>query len=462
MIKKIFDEISAEGGSNKKMDILRSYKDNKLLERALYQANSKRVKFYVKQIPAYAPAEVPSLDLQVAIDELELLSERKLTGHAAIEHLTRVLSNVNADDAYIIERIIEKDCKIGMGTSNINKVFLGLIEDTPYMGAKAYDIDLVRSILTIMNESDGAVSQIKMDGRYCNAIIRSGDVDLESRQGEATLLEGAKFVEELKTLSDQVLNGELTMDGISRYESNGIIASLVSIGKKKQLGEDISKEMAKIKAKHMGYQEALDKIVFTVWDRITVDEYFDFKSSTAYKHRLSFLESMLHVVNLSQVRMVVSKNVHTIDEAMKHFHEALEQGLEGTILKNINGTWRDGKPNWQVKFKLEMDVDLKIVGFNYGSGKNEKVISSLNAESSCGKVFTRPTGINEKMMQHITDNQDKLLGTIVEVKCCGLSQDSSGNYALLHPVFKSLRDDKATYDSLEAIISIENMVKGLK
>jgi hypothetical protein len=108
-----------------------------------------------------------------------------------------------------------------------------------------------------------------------------------------------------------------------------------------------------------------------------------------------------------------------------------------------------------------MDVDLKIVGFNYGTGKNINVISSVNAESSDGLVYTRPTGINEEMMNYITENQDKLLGTIVEVKCCGLSNDSNGKYALLHPVFKTLRDDKVIADSLSQIIANENMVKGV-
>jgi len=108
-----------------------------------------------------------------------------------------------------------------------------------------------------------------------------------------------------------------------------------------------------------------------------------------------------------------------------------------------------------------LDGDLKIVGFNYGTGKNSNVISSINAESSDGKVFTRPTGINEKMMKYVTDNQDKLLGTILEVKCSGLSKDNSGNYSLLHPVFKTLRDDKHTCDSLESIEKIESMAKGL-
>jgi hypothetical protein len=65
------------------------------------------------------------------------------------------------------------------------------------------------------------------------------------------------------------------------------------------------------------------------------------------------------------------------------------------------------------------------------------------------------------MMEYVTKNQTKLMGTILECKSCGLSHDSNGNYSLLHPAFTRLRDDKNECDSLESIKSIEAMVKGL-
>ena len=67
----------------------------------------------------------------------------------------------------------------------------------------------------------------------------------------------------------------------------------------------------------------------------------------------------------------------------------------------------------------------------------------------------------QEMMKYVTENQDKLLGTILQCKSCGLSSDSSGNYSMLHPAFVMLRDDKDTCDSLESIKEIENMVKTL-
>lgn len=459
-IKKIFDEIANESSTNKKMEILKKYKDNAFLSLILYLANSKRVKFYIKKIPLYTPKPNPESKLEDVIDEVNMIRNRAVTGNNAIELLRQILIDLPADDAYIVERIIEKDCKIGMGTTNMNKIFPGLIEDTPYMGAKPFSPELAQKIF-----KDGpAYSQIKIDGRYCNAIIRSGDVELESRQGEPTLLEGAEFLKELRSISiDCVLNGELTIDGISRYESNGIIASLVSIGKKKAEGEDVSKEIAKFNKEHMDYEVALNKIRFTVWDVIDVDAYFETKSSIEYYLRFGTLKVMLIEKDIEMVTLIDNREVKTYEEAIQHFQEMLNKGFEGTILKSKKGIWKDGKHNWQVKMKLEMDVDLKIVGFNYGTGKNAKVISSVNAESADGKVFTRPTGIDEKMMAHITENQAQLLGTILEVKCSGLSNDSEGNYSLLHPVFKGFRNgEKTVADTLEDIKKNETMIKGLK
>jgi ATP-dependent DNA ligase len=154
--------------------------------------------------------------------------------------------------------------------------------------------------------------------------------------------------------------------------------------------------------------------------------------------------------------------VANYEQAMSHFQTLINQGHEGTILKGLKGTWKDGKPVWQIKLKLEIELELKITGFNYGTGKNSKVISSVDAESEDGLLKTSPTGIKEKEMQWITDNQATLLGKIITAKCSGVSQDHLGNYSLLHPVYKHVRDDKSTADTLANILDIEAMAKGLK
>lgn len=462
MIKSILEEIALQSGTNEKMKTLKQYKENSLLKNVLYIALSKRVKFYIRQIPQYECSEKP-MDLTWAIEKLKNISNREVTGNDAIDYLKWILSSVSLDDAYVIERIIEKDLKIGMGQTNINKIIPKLIEKTPYMGASSFEEKLARDIL-----KDGlAYSQIKMDGRYCNAIIEEGNVYLESRSGEETYIPMSKLVFALHSFPKNcVLNGELTIDGIDRNESNGIINSVISISKKLKDGSNAKKDKEHILARHnISYEEALIQIKYTVWDMVQIEEYLDGKSKFDYTSRLMALRGYLDKMDtLNSIRIIESKKVETYTEAIAHFQKALARGEEGTILKSTIGQWKDGKPKWQVKMKLEIDLDMKIVGFNYGTRgtKNENLISSINVESSCGLVKTRPTGITEADMKYITKNHKELLGSVISMKCSGLSHDNEGNYSTLHPVFKVLRDDKYEANSLEEIKKIETMVKTLK
>jgi hypothetical protein len=473
-IKQIFDEIAAESSTNQKMEILKKYKDNELLKRVLYLANSKRVKFFIKQIPDYEPVST-SLSLEIAIDKIGKISSREVTGDEARLFLKEILESLTPDDAYIVERIIEKDCKIGMGTTFMNKVFKDIIEDTKYMGAKSYDIKLVKKLF---EKGKSAYSQLKADGRYAAAIIRGGEVEMESRSGERTVLTNSKLLTELSSFGDDiVLTGELTVNGInSKYSgaairtvSNGIIASLIDIcSKREERGEvETLNKISNFEEKHgqdyeknsITFQEALDSVIYSVWDYINVDEYYLGKSETPYCERLHRITDLINTHDSINVLLIESKEVQNLGEAFNHFKDVMDRGLEGTILKSVNDGWRDGKPNFCVKLKLEMEVDLVITGFNYGTKgtKNENVISSLNAESSCGKLKTRPQGLTEDKMRYVTDNQDKLINTVISVKCNGVSKPKDSDvYALMYPAFLEFRhDEKTVADSIEEILNIE-------
>jgi hypothetical protein len=451
-IKQIFDEIANESSTNEKMAILARYKDNGLLVRVLYAACSKRAKYYIKQLPLYEQSST-TFDLDWALKQLPALSKREVTGYAAHQYLMKILTQLQPDDAYIIERIIDKDCKIGIGTRNINKVIPDLIERTGYMGCKPFSKEGLIKLLA----KDECVSQEKMDGRFMNSIIQGGELLNESRQGEPTILENPLFFTELTQLKDCVLNGELTMKGIPRFESNGIIASLISIATKKNAGEDVTKEVSKFESKHMDYFDALKLVRYTTWDILTIDEYFSRKCTRPYRVRLAELNESLK--GLSMISIVETRTVKTYVDVMDHFKEIVTRNGEGCVVKGLSGVWVDSKPIYQQKIKLEINLDLKITGFNYGTGKNSELISSVNVESEDGLLKTSPTGLDEDEMAYVTTNQDTLLNTILEVKCSGLSQDSKGNYSVLHPVYKLLRNDKTIANTLNECIEINKSVQ---
>ena len=64
-------------------------------------------------------------------------------------------------------------------------------------------------------------------------------------------------------------------------------------------------------------------------------------------------------------------------------------------------------------------------------------------------------------MKDVTERQEELLSTIVEIRCCGLSQNSKGEWSTLHPSVVKLRDDKDTCDSLESAKEIEEAAMNL-
>ena len=457
-ILSIFNELNETNSTKVKEQTLLKYQDNELLKKVIYLALSPRVKFYIKKIPQYESLGSSSYtSLESAIKELSSLSTREVTGLNASLFLKNILENLMPNDAIVIERIIGKDLKLGLSESTVNKVWKKHIESTPYMGAIAFN---KKKAQNIFKDKRGVVSQVKMDGRYANLIVTSS-ITLESRGGEITYLNGA-FDDIFTDVEDNfILNGELTIDGIPRYISNGIIASVVSINKKLEDGKLIVKELKEFIDEHgMTVEEATDKIVFTVWDMITIDEYMTTKSKRPYETRLEDLEFLLAGLVTDKIRLIESKRVYSYEEAMADFKTKLSAGEEGTIIKGLSCEWKDGKPNDQMKLKIEFSVDLKIIGFNQGKPgtRIENTLGSLITESDCKLLQTDPGGITDEMRKYIWDNRDFLEGTYVEVTCSGLSVTEDG-YSLLHPRFSKLRGDKNSGDTVESIKLIEEGLK---
>jgi|TARA_B110000259_G_C13998605_1_gene395423 DNA ligase-1 len=477
MIKEIFDKLASISGKNDKIAELKKHADNDVLKRAIYLAQSPRVNFYIKQLPEYtSKAELLGrgnhtlISLERAMDSLTPLIKRTVTGNEAKEHLAEILSLLSSDDASVIEKIIGKNCKIGMD-SGINKAIPKLIETTPYMGAKSFSDKGAKKLFAKLKKGEVVYSQLKADGTYRNAIIQDGIVALESRQGEPSYFpSNTPFVKQLETLGDGVLNGELTIDGFKRTEANGMINSIMDITEKaEERGpEETAKKKLAFEEKHGSFEEAVANMRYTAWDRISLAEYAQAKSDVPYKQRFDNLQLQLRDLNTRgewvKVSLITSREITTFGEAMAHFLETQVNDEEGTIIKASDTPWKDGKPTTQIKMKLEMHMDLRIVGFNYGTEgtKNEFVISALQLESECGLLKTCPSGMKEAMMADITERQEELMGTVVEIRCCGLSQNSKGEWSTQHPSIEELRTDKDTCDTLESCQEIERMAKGLE
>lgn len=476
-ILEILDTIAAESSTNAKISLLAQHKDNELLTKVIYNALSPRVKFYVKKIREVR-THTPSLSLDTTIHALkDNLSTRKVTGHAALSLVEQLQHRLSPDDSEVLSRIIGKDLKIGMQAKNIAKAYgRELIEETPYMGAVSYSH---KKVVALFEKEGELEAQTKMDGRYCNAIWTPNGLYLESRSGETTHLNDATFAEQLSTIAESntftqtngfVLTGELTIPGMSRYKSNGLINSIVTMAKKIEAGENVDKDVRKFEKENQTTIEDVKKrIVYTIWDFVTIDGYMAGYDPRLYIDRIYDAGTVIMAVERTfdqpLVNLIDSKTVTNLQEAIDYFKELLARGEEGVILKAFNQPWKDGKPTYQVKMKLEMTVDLKIVGFQDGTKgtKNEGKYSAILLESSDGRIKTKAAGLKQSEIDYITQNADSLIHNIAEIKCCGITKVSDADYnALLHPSFVRFRDDKVEADSSTTCFDNEAMMLGLQ
>lgn len=427
-----FEGLANNSSRNFKIDQLNANCDNEVLREVVRLTLDPFTQFYIRKIPAYT-TDTKQTTLDNALGALYDLSSRNVTGNAAIEYLRMLLASLSPDDAKVIERIIQKDLKCGVQVSTANAVWSGLIKEYPVMLCSGYEQKLVDKI------KFPAYAQLKMDGMRFNAIVRDGKVEFRSRNGKELNLLG-NLEQEFIALAgdvDCVFDGELLIMDENDYQfmdrqtGNGILS-------KANKGTISAKEAAMVHA--------------TVWDVIPYAYFTDGYCPTPYSTRFSSLEILVNrqVTKEKKIWLVTSNIVQTLDEARVLFEGYLAQGLEGLILKDGSGVWEDKRAKHQIKFKGELECDLKIVDVEDGTGKYEGMLGAIVCESSDGIVKVNVgSGFNDAHRKSLTKKD--LLGKIVAVKYNARIKNKLGDESLFLPIFVEVREDKDVADSSKDI-----------
>lgn len=425
---KFFDKLAADNSRNFKIAELEANKDDIVLREVVRLALDPFTQFYQRKIPAYTrDVKFNTMTLAWATDELFVLSSRDVTGNAAIDFLKNILSALDPDDAKVIERIIQKDLKCGVSISTANSVWSGLIAEYPVMLCSPFEQRLVDKI------NFPAYVQLKMDGMRFNAIVRDGKCEFRSRNGKEIQLLGnleQDFIDMAGDV-DCVFDGELLVmkDGkiLDRQTGNGIL-------NKANKGTISKSDAALVHA--------------TVWDLIPYVQFVDGYCGTPYSHRLMTLQGM--VFKKEKIHLVKSDTVESIEDANVIFERYLAEGQEGIILKDTTGVWEDKRSKTQIKFKGELECDLKIVAVEEGKGKAEGMLGAIICESADGVVKVN-VGSGFSDIQRKQYWKENLVDKIVAVKYNVRIKNKTGEESLFLPVFIEIRDDKDVADSSKVI-----------
>jgi len=418
----ILEDLASNPSRNYKIATLRSNENHKVLREVVRLALDPFTQFYIRKIPAYTPEGNGCL--VEAMDKLFELSQRVLTGNAGIEHLASILTSLSPKNAKVLERIIAKDLKCGVSIATANDVWPGLIMEYPVMLCSGFEQKLIDKIKW------PAMVQLKMDGMRFNAVVRDGAVEFKTRNGKTIDLMGnleQEFIQ-LANGMDVVFDGELLVSNnngvLDRQTGNGIL--------NKALKGTISQTEANL-------------VRATVWDYIPYAYFTTGHCPIPYKQRFAKL------INLPEkIKLVESTVVENIDQANDLFKSYYDKGEEGIILKDINQDWQDNRVKHQIKFKGELECDLKVVGWEEGTGKYVGKLGALICESDDGIIKVKVgSGFNDEDREKIKE-QD-VLGKVVAIKYNSRIRSKSEDESLFLPIFLEIREDKNQADSSGAI-----------
>jgi hypothetical protein len=447
-MKSVFDiinELNIENGSNYKLSVLKKYTDHKQLQRVL-QMTHDRVKFTYglsmkhwisgeMHDAVFAETKTITHTLDQVLDFMSSeLATRNVTGNEAIAKMHECFLGLSPEDTIVATRVLNRDLRINMGRTQINKVFPDLILKPVYMRCGIFGPKTAKDI------SFPAYIQLKADGTYREASVSNGKVEFVSRSGEP--YEYPVLEKYLSESDDGYYVGELIVRGTAnRAESNGLINS---------------------------DNPPHDIIDFFVWDYITPEEYSNAHNKTSnktkYKDRLNQLGKLVDNMGTDNIKVIENHEVQTISEALELTSKWMDQDLEGGVLKDKNGVFKNGTSKHQLKLKLELELEVRVVGFQEGTPgtAREKTFGAILFETDDGMIKGRTSGFTDEQLVDFNSRRTEMIGKIITVQCNDLTKGrDNDHYALSHPRFIEVREDRNDTDTLDRALEIRKMAMSL-
>lgn len=435
------EKIAAHTGKLDKERLVKTYIGDEAFRRVLTLAYNPLITFGVaattlNDIPVHASAGGADFD-ESTWKLLDALANRDLTGTAAVETIRAQLTGLDPCSQTLLRRILLKDLRAGFGGNTINKAAPGTIPDFPYMRCSLP----AKSNIDKWDWAKGVIAQEKADGMFANVNVADNlEVTIVTRQGSEVPLYavGDELAEAIARYLEPgtQTHGEMLVykDGVvlPREESNGVMNSLLNGG---------------------ALEPGLE-VRFFAWDQIPLAEVKPKNKYRApYAVRLTGLAQQLAPAVSSPVQLINSRVVKSRDAAWTFYRDLLRQGKEGVILKSPEAIWQDSTSKDQVKLKLEVPVELRVVGFNEGTGKYAGSLGSLICQSNCGELVVNVNGRTDAMRAQVWADREGWLDAIVTVKANSIMspEKSDEPHSLFLPVFLERRADKSVADSLVSI-----------
>ena len=421
---KIFvDEINKENGRLYKQSVLKKYADDEVVKRYLQIAFDP---FKVYGISS------KKLHKQIAItdDHISLLTsvfglfwylEKHNTGSTRdIYECQQMLDYVSSRDsecAALLEALICKDLSIGCDSKTINKEIPGLIP--------TFSVQLANKYFDKPQYVEGKTFAIttKIDGGRIIALKENGQVSFFTRAGQK--YEGLVDLESemLRLMPDNTcLDGEITLLDRGTLSSKDAYKQTMKIVRTKD------------KEKH--------GIKMLVFDYMSADEFKAQRCDKDYITRRMAAEDLLLDTGFTYFELLpilyYGNDTSNITEILE---DEVANGEEGIMINIVNALYDFKRTNNLLKVKKFDTCDLRVIGFEEGTGKYVGMLGAFVCEYKGGEVKVG-SGLTDELRKEIWRNSRNYENLIIEVSYFEETKDSTGKPSLRFPTFKDFRFDK--------------------
>jgi DNA ligase-1 len=130
----------------------------------------------------------------------------------------------------------------------------------------------------------------------------------------------------------------------------------------------------------------------------------------------------------------------------RYAQDCVAEGFEGIMIKSLDAPYECKRSDFWMKWKPTISVDLSIVGFEEGTGRNEGRLGAIICEGDdndrriCVNVGS---GFSDAVRDEYWASRNQLLGHLVEVQADAVTQNQDGTYSLRFPRFLRFRDFEA-------------------
>ena len=410
----IIQQLESNNSSLFKQDVIKANIDNQEFITGATMCLDPLVTFGVKQVPT-TDTDGPGVSWDLFKSLADKLIARDLTGHAARDAIQTIADHSTIEqwnDWY--RRILIKDLRCGTGAKLFNKVQKDTI---PLFGCMLAH-DGAKHPKKIAGE---CFIEYKYDGVRVIAIVQNGDATLYSRNGK--LLENFPHINEALSMSEfegLVFDGEVMSDDFQTL----------------------------MKQVHRKEGAQTEDSYLAVFDMLTLEEFnAGATDMTAFERRERLISYQSYFNYRLQLVDAVNLDLDT-EEGQASFKamnkQALEEGYEGLMIKPVNEGYKCKRSHAWLKIKPFIEVTLKVIDVEEGTGKNEGMLGALVvAGNDDGKDFhlNVGSGLTDDMRKDVWAVKNDVIGQLVEIRADAAtqSQDAEDTWSLRFPRFKTFR-----------------------